>query len=243
MRILITNDDGILSEGIVLLARWAKTLGEVTVCAPKTQQSGKSHAINIHVPFEVTEANFPVCGVKAYCVDSTPVDCVRFATLGLNQTFDLVLSGVNKGLNLGEDILYSGTVGVVFEAALRGIPAVAFSTEYDTFAYAEQQLPEVWQFVTQNNLFDACNYFNVNIPKNSRGMRITRQGGPYFTDRFEWTEQSKILQSGYCVHQNNHDWQIDTDATIDGFVTITPLSTLRYDVAAWDKLKKLNEQQ
>lgn len=241
MRILITNDDGIDSQGIELLARFAKSIGEVTVCAPKTQQSGKSHAINIHVPFEAIEVPFPVSGVKAYRVDSTPVDCVRFATLGLNQTFDLVLSGVNKGLNLGEDILYSGTVGVVFEAALRGIPAVAFSTEYDSFEPAETQLPAIWQFFVQNKLFDACSYFNVNVPSNSRGIRITKQGGAYFTDRFDWTEQNKILQSGYCVHENLHDADVDTDATVDGFITVTPLSTLRYDVAAWQKLKALND--
>lgn len=238
MRILVVNDDGIDAEGIKVLAEWAMHLGEVIVCAPKSQQSGKSHAINIHVPFEAKKVSYPVEGVTAYCVDSTPVDCVRFATLGLNQDFDLVLSGINRGLNLGEDTLYSGTVGAVFEAALRNIPAVAFSTMHYTLDAAQSRLDDVWNFIQSNGLFSICRHFNVNIPQNDKGILVTKQGGPYFTDRFDWTDENKILQSGYCIHQNNHDLHVDTDATIDGYVTITPLSTRRYDDDAWQQLQR-----
>lgn len=118
MKILITNDDGIFSEGLAILTKWATKLGEVYVVAPSQQQSGKSHAITIHSPFEISKVTLGLGEKEAYAVDSTPVDCVRFATLGLGIQFDLIFSGINKGYNLGEDILYSGTVGALFEASL-----------------------------------------------------------------------------------------------------------------------------
>ena len=126
MKILITNDDGIFSEGLAILTKWATKLGEVYVVAPSQQQSGKSHAITIHSPFEISKVTLGLGEKEAYAVGSTPVDCVRFATLGLGIQFDLIFSGINKGYNLGEDILYSGTVGALFEASLRRTNAIAF---------------------------------------------------------------------------------------------------------------------
>ena len=114
MKILLTNDDGIQSEGLMIVAKWAKKLSDVTVSAPKFEQSGKSHSIDIHNPFEVKKVDY-FDGVRAFSVDSSPADCVRFATLGLHETYDLVISGINKGLNLGEDIMYSATNGAKFE--------------------------------------------------------------------------------------------------------------------------------
>ena len=108
MKICITNDDGIYSEGLQRLVAWARKLGEVHVYAPKVEQSAKSPAVEIHKAFEAKPA--AVTGaVKAWAVDSTPADCVRFAVLGQKERFDLVISGVNRGLNIGQDIMYSGT--------------------------------------------------------------------------------------------------------------------------------------
>ena len=103
MRILITNDDGIFSHGIRLLAEWAVKLGEVTVVAPKNEQSGKSHAINFTEPIEINKVEL-MAGVEAYSCDSTPADCVRYGIVGLGRSYDLVLSGINRGYNLGDDI-------------------------------------------------------------------------------------------------------------------------------------------
>ena len=94
MRILITNDDGIESEGIRALVDWARNYGEVYVFAPNVEQSGKSHAIDFINPMEITKESFP-CAMDAYRVDSTPADCVRFAILGLHEKPDLVISGIN----------------------------------------------------------------------------------------------------------------------------------------------------
>lgn len=227
MKILITNDDGIESEGLAILTRWAAKLGEVTVVAPKTQQSGKSHAITIHSPFEVTRVTLGLGEVAAYRVDSTPVDCVRFGTLGLNAQYDLILSGINRGYNLGEDILYSGTVGAIFEAALRKTRGIALSTVHTTFEHAEAALDGIWQYFNAHKLFDRNLTYNVNVPPEMKGIVETRQGGPYFNDEFVDNGDGTWQQNGYCVHDNRHDVALDTDATIDGYVTITPMTTDR----------------
>ena len=237
MRILVTNDDGIESQGLRILVEWAKKLGEVTVSAPMVQQSAKSHAINIHDPIHVQRVPY-MDGVTAYSVCSTPVDCVRFATLGLKTTYDLVLSGINRGFNMGEDILYSGTCGCIFEAKLRGIKAVAFSTDPSTFEDAEQHLDTAWNFIQANNLFDYCDLYNVNIPIDPRGVVLTRQGDAYFTDSFDKVDSCHYQQNGYCIHDNQFDLTIDTDATISGYVSITPLSIKRDDRVAFELAQK-----
>ena len=142
MKILITNDDGIFAPGIRALAKWAQTLGEVTVVAPKHEQSAKSHGINIIGEFEVKEVDF-MPGVRAFSVDSTPADCIRYALIGLGETFDLVLSGINRGVNVGRDIVYSGTVAAIFEANCLGArAAIAMSTEFTSLERAVPHLDE-----------------------------------------------------------------------------------------------------
>lgn len=241
MRILVTNDDGINSEGIKILAAWAQKLGHVTVCAPQVQQSANSHAINIHRPIEVVRATDFGTGVDAYAVGSTPVDSVRFATLGLQTTYDLVLSGVNRGFNMGEDILYSGTVGNVYEAALRGCKGIAFSTDPTSFDEAARQLDAVWQFFTDNDLLGKNAIYNVNIPLDSHGIKWTKQGGAYFTDQFVQAGATAdgILydQQGYSVYKYGTDYTLDTDSVMNGYISVTPLSTRRDDIDVWRKIK------
>jgi 5'-nucleotidase len=139
MKILITNDDGVFAPGIVPLVEWARKLGEVTVVAPKVEQSGKSHAINFTSPIEIKKVDL-FEGVEAYAMDSTPADCVRFGITGLKREYDLVLSGINRGVNLGADIIYSGTVAAIFEAAYWKTRAIAFSTYPDNRDFAASKL-------------------------------------------------------------------------------------------------------
>ncbi len=128
MNILVVNDDGIDSPGIRELVRLAGGLGEVTVVAPMGVQSGASHRITIDWPVDVqVRTDFPRAQA-AYAVDGTPADCALLGVGCLCETVpDLVLSGINSGLNVGFDVLYSGTVAAAMEAAVRGVPAVAFS--------------------------------------------------------------------------------------------------------------------
>ena len=237
MKILVTNDDGINAEGIKLLASWARKLGEVTVSAPKVQQSAKSHAINIHDHIEIHKVPY-FDGVTAYEVGSTPVDSVRFATLGLNAHYDLVLSGVNRGFNMGEDILYSGTVGNVFEAALRGCKGIAFSTDPTTFAEAEKWLDEIYDYFVKNDLLAVSNIYNVNIPLNAKGIKWTKQGGAYFTDEFVKIDDTHYSQEGYSVYQYGTDFTLDTDAVMNGYISVTPVSIRRDNAEVFEKLKR-----
>ena len=236
MKILVTNDDGIEAEGIKILASWARKLGEVTVSAPKMQQSAKSHAINFHDHIEVQQIPY-IDGVTAYVVDSSPVDSVRFATLAFDTHYDLILSGINKGFNIGEDILYSGTVANIFEASLRGYNAIALSTDPTDFAEAEKRLDEIYDYFIKHDLFAHNDIYNVNIPLNSKGIRWTKQGGAYFTDQFVKIDDTHYHQEGYSIYQLNKDLTLDTDAVMNGYIAVTPMSTRRDNVAVFDKLK------
>lgn len=238
MKILVCNDDGINAEGIKILATWAKKLGEVTVSAPKVQQSAKSHAINIHEgPIEVKQVPY-IDGVTAYEVNSTPVDSVRFGTLGLNAEYDLILSGVNRGFNIGEDILYSGTVANVFEASLRGSKGIAFSTDHRSFTEAEKWLDKIWDYFVTNDLLSYNNIYNVNIPLDAKGIKWTKQGGAYFTDEFIEVGQGLYSQEGYSIYKHGENLTLDTDAVMNGYVAVTPLSTRRDNLTAFEKLAK-----
>ena len=241
MKILITNDDGIYASGLPALIQWAQSIGDVTVAAPEKEQSGKSHAIELHDGFRITKVNlFP--RVTAYAVNSTPADCVRFAVFGLQEKFDLIISGINRGYNIGRDIMYSGTVAAIYEAANLSIPAIAFSTEPAYYANAAEQLPRIYQFFEDNHLLALNDLYNVNIPPTAQTIRITKQGGPYFSDDFVPQQPDYYKPIGKCVHMNKGDLTIDTDAVISGHISITPLQLDRTNVFVYEKLKDIHEK-
>ncbi len=244
MKILITNDDGIGAAGLLPLARWASRLGEVTVIAPKLEQSGKSHGIEIHRPFEVRRVELAP-DIAAYALDSTPADCVRFAVLGLKEKFDLVISGINRGLNVGQDIIYSGTVAAIFEARALGIPAIALSTSPDYYyEQALSHLDEVYDYVTDHKLLDICPLYNINIPSNPVGFRITRQGGPYYSDRFEDIGNDLYMPHGIDIFRESGTDLLDTDAVlVHHLISITPLQIDRTHHETYHRLQHLNPQQ
>lgn len=236
MKILLTNDDGIGAEGLRVLCDWAKRLGDITVIAPAQEQSGKSHGINIHSEIEIKKVEYP--GAKdAYSVASTPADCVRFALLGLGEKYDLVLSGINCGLNIGTDIVYSGTVGAIFEAAAEGVPAIAVSTQPDYLCGVGRHLDDVYDFFVKNKLLSYSSLYNVNIPKDGKEILFTRQGGRYYNDKFEKTGEETYRQRGYSAHQDKKDFFIDTDAALNGYISVTPITLDRTD---YDVLEKLS---
>ena len=240
MRILVTNDDSITSEVLLPLAKWAKQFGEVTVVVPKYEQSGKSHCIEIHKAFEVKEVPFDDPDIKAYTVDSSPADCVRYAIEGMHLQFDFVISGINRGLNLGIDMLYSGTVGAVFEASCFGIPAVALSTEPGGFDEAMAALNEIKDFFIRHDLMKKNSLYNVNIPCNHKEIRITRMGGRYYADDFLPQGNDMYLPTGKSVWIDSKDYSIDTNAALTGYISILPLTLNRTNMDAFDELEKLN---
>ena len=240
MKILIANDDGIHGEGLQILVNWAKKMGQVTVIAPKTEQSGKSHSIELHRPIEVKKVEY-MEDVEAYTIDTTPADCVRFAVIGLEKKFDLVFSGINCGTNLGSDIEYSGTVGIIYEAKLMGIPAVAFSTTGKAFPTIAPQLDVIWDFFSKNKLMEKHDMYNVNIPLEPKGIKVTRQGGHYSTDTFVPLGNNLYQPKLKNLYQQAHDYSVDTNAYRNGYISIMPLTTLRTQMDVFEALKGLND--
>lgn len=226
MRILITNDDGIDAAGLRVLTEWARKLGDVTVVAPKFEQSAKSQSILLRTPFEVRPSEiFKKYGIDAYLVDSTPADCVRFAVDKFGK-FDVVFSGINRGLNMGYDVSYSGTCAAIFEANYARIPAVAFSTTPEGFSHTENVLDGIWEYFEKNGLLSKCDLYNVNIPKDPHGYILTAQGGAYFRDSFEPCGNDMFITRTIVVAKKGDcdDLHIDTEAVFNGLVSITPMT-------------------
>lgn len=181
MIILVCNDDGIRSEGIQALARALDPLGEVYVVAPDREQSAVSHSLTLHRPLRVEDA-----GDHQFAVDGTPTDCVNLAVSGiLPGRPGLVVSGINKGANLGDDITYSGTVSAAIEGSLLGIPSLAVSlatldasATFEFSAAAEFAARLATEVIAR--ALPANTLLNVNVPAVPReqmtGFRITRQG-------------------------------------------------------------------
>ena len=241
MRFLITNDDGIESAGLTVLSRWARTVGDVVIVAPKTQQSAKSQSIELSRHIEVQKVNYEN-GIEAYSVDSTPADCVRIALRGLQIQCDVILSGINFGWNIGSDIIYSGTCGAIFEASFMGKKGIAFSSNVHSYESAEENLGRVYNFILNNGLFSYNDIYNVNFPDRVKGIRVTRQGGHYYEDNFLPSEllQGHYKVDGFCAHDNKHDHEIDTDAVTDGYISVTPL-TLDRTSPSFYKLSEIRD--
>ncbi len=237
MRILITNDDGMNASQLPNLIRWCRKLGEVTVAVPKFEQSGKSHGIEIHKPFEAKEVELAP-DITVWAVDSTPADCVRFAVLGLHMDFDLVISGVNKGLNIGTDIMYSGTVSAACEAVNLGLKAIALSTPPKNYDCATDELDRIFSFIFEKKLLERNDIYNINIPQFPKQIRITRQGGPYYSDDFDPEENDMYRPCGKPIWEDSCDDTLDTDATLHGYISVTPLTVDRTNLAVFKMLSE-----
>lgn len=235
MRILVTNDDGINASQLIPLIRCCKKLGDVTVIVPKHEQSGKSLGIELRLPFEVKEVQLAE-DICALSVDSTPADCVRFAILGLKKEFDLVISGINCGFNIGVDTQYSGTAGAALEAANLGVKAIALSTSAENYDHSTEDLDKVFDFIFDNKLLDIYGIYNVNIPPNPLGIRFTRQGGAYYSDDFEKIGEDLYIARGKNVYEEKEGLTLDTDATLKGYVSIMPLAVDKTNMEVYKEL-------
>ena len=238
MRILITNDDSRSSPVLPALVRWARKLGEVTVVVPKTEQSGKSQALEFTHAVEIKQVQI-ADDVTVYAVDSTPADCVRFATVGLGREYDLILSGINRGYNLGYDISYSGTIGAIMEGSRLGIKGIAISAREDCFAEAVPRLDQVFEYINERKLLEKHGWYNVNIPPEEPSqILITHQGGDYYTDSFQDCGNDMYLQCGDPIEREFDDNSRDIDAVRNGFISITPLEVSRTNMAVFEELTK-----
>lgn len=232
--ILITNDDGITSEGIIRLVQTATEFGDVWVVAPASQCSAQSHCITLHRPLNVHPHDFPVEGVKAYSVDGTPADCVRVACCNIMPARpDVVMSGINYGYNMASDIQYSATAGAAFEAEFQGISAIAFSEDQgECHEVTDRYLREIMAEV-MNEPYIPGRIINVNFPgcalKDCRGVlrdrRVSRLA--YFEDHYNVLNRfpdggMELMVEG--EHRPARDEGSDYTAVLENYVSVGSVS-------------------
>ncbi len=224
--ILVTNDDGIGAAGLRHLARELASVGRVAIIAPDREQSASSHALTLHRPLRVNRQDEGI-----YSVDGTPTDCVNLGILNLlPERPRLVVSGINRGLNLGDDITYSGTVAAAFEGTLLGIPSFAVSQqaakEETDFATAARFAARLASRLLEHPL-PAGTLLNVNVPRRSPlGVRNTRQGRrTYHQGVVERTDPSgrQYYWLGGIPPRWDEDPESDFAAIRDGYISLTPL--------------------
>jgi 5'-nucleotidase len=252
MHILLTNDDGIDAGGLRALAAAMRPLGDVTVAAPATNQTGVSRAITLQPTIAVDEVDLPD-GTRGFAVAGTPSDCVRFAVLGLPSRPDLVVSGSNRGVNLGDDVSYSGTVAAALEGVFLGLPAIAVSQQarggsedwYDDARFDYGPTCEVAALLAQRVFEDGLpdgTMLNVNGPGlegGPLGVRLTRLGRRIYGRHVDHhtDEAGRHHYRLYDQPPRHHDEDGTDLAAIDaGYVSVSPLRLRLDDTSAHETL-------
>ncbi|HOC18825.1 MAG TPA: 5'/3'-nucleotidase SurE [Vicinamibacterales bacterium] len=225
-RILITNDDGVRSPGIGALAEALDGLGEVYVLAPTREASAIGHALTLHHPVRLEHLKD-----RVYAVDGTPTDCVNIAVAAvLHGLPDLVVSGINKGLNVGDDVTYSGTVSGALEASLLGVRAIAVSLQEAAGEWHWDHAARVARRVAEAVLRDGLpprTFLNVNVPRGEpKGVRVTVQGKRNHATTVSERHDPRG-RPYYWIGEGQDEWlpngESDYEAIRAGFVSVTPL--------------------
>lgn len=243
MRILISNDDGVFAPGIRILAKELATIADIEVVAPDRNRSGSSNSLTLTQPLIVKKMENGY-----YSVEGTPTDCVHLALTGLldsDSDFDMVVSGINDGANLGDDVLYSGTVAAAMEGRYLGLPALAISMageqihHYETAALIAKQL--VLQL--QTNGLPSQTILNVNIPDvpvdDLSGMQVTRLGTRHSAEAAVKSHDPRgrpIYWIGRPGKEADSGIGTDFYALSNGFVSITPLHLDMTNYKMFDQL-------
>jgi 5'-nucleotidase len=229
VKILVSNDDGILAPGLAVLAEACRAVGQVTVVAPDREQSGTSHSLTLHRPLRPLRRHD-----GAFQVDGTPTDCVLLAVGALmDERPDFVFSGVNHGPNMGEDVLYSGTVSAAMEAVTLGIPGIALSLasrEVEQLAAYQPVLAGLVARIVAVKEFPPHMLLNINLPDSGaaevRGVKVTKLGSRYFSESLTrmkdpWGKEVFWIGGGEITWTG--DAESDHQAVHDGYISITPL--------------------
>ena len=235
--ILVTNDDGVQASGIQALRRAAQEIGDVVVVAPTQEQSARSHAITIDRPLRHIVHERDV-----HSIDGTPADCVYLALFErrfLPRKPDLVLSGINHGPNLGTSVFYSGTIAAAREAAMRGIPAIAFSAfpDADFNALCPHITPLARELLSASRAESQGVLLNVNFPKQPlRGVHVTRVGRQVYEERviprFDPSGREYFWIGGRVTEGGEREGT-DAHALSLGYASVTPLSLEATSAEHW----------
>jgi 5'-nucleotidase len=243
MRILVTNDDGIHSPGLTVLAKALSRVGEVWVVAPDRERTAVAHALTLHKPLRVHQ-----CGTRMYAVNGTPVDCVNLAVLKvMSAPPDLLVSGINKGVNLGDDVLYSGTVSAAMEGTILGVPSMAVSQEGQEHFYFDagaRYAVRIARLILKEGLPDET-LVNLNIPnrpfRSIIGVRVTCLS----RRRFDNPIIEKVDPHGrtyYWIAGTRVSWSrskdADHEALEQGAVSLTPIHLDTTNHGALDRFRK-----
>jgi len=230
VRILVTNDDGIFADGLWTLVKELKSIADIAVVAPDREMSAIGTAVSLHQPVRARRVTPMVDGVETYAVEGTPADSAILALGKLVKDIDLVISGINRGANLGDDVLISGTVGAALQAGLHGLPAFAISQALgdnphfgDAAKFAVLLARKFATYALPNN---TC--LNVNLPRGKiKGVRITYPASKSHTETIE-ERRDNGRQYYWLVRQRVNkpvDEKTDTWAIDQGNVSISPLLT------------------
>jgi 5'-nucleotidase len=242
-RILVTNDDGIYSEGIRKLAAAVAPLGDVVIVAPDREQSAVSHALTLNRPLRLMQLQ-----PNEYIVDGTPTDCVNLAVLSVMKDHrpDLVVSGINFGPNLGDDVTYSGTISAAFEGALLHIPSIAFSANVGpnfSFDRCAAFAGELTRWALEHHR-DPNIVLNVNFPVEFHGVRVAKLGKRIYTEGVIERLDPRGKKY-YWIGGEPPVWHpgegTDFEAVEAGYVAITPLHLDLTHHESIPKLKSLEE--
>src|SRR5512139_1626091 len=242
--ILVTNDDGVHSPGLIALLKAMRDIGDAYVIAPDRERSAVGHALTLHRPLKAEELREHV-----YSVNGTPTDCVALAVHKIiSRKPDLVASGINRGANLGDDVTYSGTVSAAIEGTILGVPSFAISLVGDRPFHFESAAPvavRIGSYILEKSLpYDTL--LNVNVPNLPReailGMRITKQGKRVYDNaiqeiRSPWGDKHYWIGGGQSYWE--HGENMDIQAVLDGYVSLTPIHLDLTNYEAMDYLRQV----
>lgn len=247
MRVLIVNDDGINAKGIVELAKGLRDKHQVTVIAPDSECSGWSHYLHFHIPVSYEKID-AIEGCKCYRLAGTPCDCPKFGIFEImkDEPPDIVLSGINNGVNAATDVIYSGTVNAAIEAAINGVKAIAVSV-----GGHENEYGNVVEFIAENldRLSQITEYvLSINFPCNDKakikGIKFTEVGVNKFNDEYIKLPGSgkygnSFMLTGEEIKDTSGDMSKDIAAIHEGYISITPIKPQFTDYTQLEKIKNI----
>lgn len=249
LKILLSNDDGINSPGIYHLANCLKEIGIVTLVAPESEKSASGLSITMHKPLRIKKVDIFDDSIDAWCINGTPSDCIKFAIDSLlDETPDIVISGINQGSNLGTDVLYSGTVSAAIEGAINKVPSIAVSLDtvqkcnFEPYAKIAAKLCKK----LYENKIEKGLVMNINMPyipiNEIKGVKVTKLGTRRykncFIERLDPRGKSYFWLAGELDEKDINNSNTDVGSINNNYISVTPIS---FDLTSYETISKMKK--